>query len=318
MSPTIEVHLDSPFFINQSRWKAYQDCDRYYAWQYLIGLQPATPRKALAFGTAVHHAMEHAHGAGASEEAFKEGIEIALATFRNEMKQPLTGGLIESNEKEVNDGLRMLPKLIRAYYEHYKSLGALWKPLGTELEVNVEVGEGTNVYLVGRIDNLVTYMKGIWLSDYKTMSRLDMRDFLKYQIDVQLTAYIYGGTKQLSLDAAKRGEPPVLIRGAIIDGLVKTDPPQFHRELYTRTIDDLREFEKEFVEKAREIAFKHLRVENGEDWKVVFPKNTSHCFVYGTCPFRDLCVKDTEARRAAYVQRKPDYVDVKKREVITQ
>ena len=306
MTDDIYVELP-PFYLNQSRWKEYQDCDRMYGWLHVEQLEPDRPRKHLELGTAVHAAQVIAHAGKGTPEAFAEATKVAEKAFRAAMGGPKLPG----DEEEIQQGVDIIKRLLPAYHRHYASQEQLWKPLGMELSFCVEVGEGTNVFLVGRIDNLVTFMNGLWLVDYKTMSRLDMRDFLKYEIDVQLTAYIYGGTKQLTLDARKRGEPPVIIRGAIIDGMVKTAIPQFHREMYTRDLNDLREFELEFVEKAREIATKHQRVKNGEPWKVVFPKNTSHCFRYGTCPFRDLCCKDTEVRRMAYRKRTPDYVDAK-------
>lgn len=300
------IYIDlPPFFVNQSRMKAYQDCDRLYGWQYIEGLTPDRPRKALEIGTAIHAAQVVAHAQGATEEGFVKGLEAAELTFRAGMG-PIK---LPGDEADLQEGLDIIKRMLPAYYQHWKDKGQLWKPLGMELKFCVEVGEESNIFLVGRIDNLVTFMGSIWLVDYKTMGRLDMRDFLKFEIDIQLTAYIYGATKQLSIDAIKRGEPPVMVRGAIIDGMVKTQIPQFHRELYTRTVDDLREFELEFVEKAREIQTKHLRVQNGENWKVVFPKHTDQCFKYGTCPFRDLCVRDNETRRMAYTQRGEDYVD---------
>lgn len=304
ISTPIYVELP-PFFINQSRWKAYVDCDRLYGWLYVEGIEPDRPRKHFELGTAVHAAQVIAHSKLGTPEAFEEGAKAAEALFRKGMGGPR----LPNDEAEIQDGVNTIRRLLPAYHQHYAGSKQLWKPLGMELAFCVEVGEGTNVFLVGRIDNLVTFMNGLWLVDYKTMAKLDMRNFLQFEIDIQLTAYIYGGTKQLTLDARKRGEPPVLIRGAIIDGMVKTQIPQFHRELYTRSVDQLREFELEFVEKVREIATKHARVRQGEHWKLVFPKNTNQCFKYGVCAFRDLCVKDNEVRRLAYRPRTPDYVD---------
>lgn len=302
----IFVFLENePFFINQSRWKAYQDCDRLYGWQYIEQLEPSRKKVYFEFGTAIHNAQVHAQLHGGTADAFEEAAKLAEQSFRTGMSGPQLPGDVELIQNSVDVIRRMLP----AYHKHWGDKGQMWKPLGMELAFCVEVGEDSGIFLVGRIDNLVTFMNGLWLVDYKTMAKLDLRDFLKYEIDIQLTAYIYGGTKQLSLDAKARGEKPVIIRGAIIDGLIKTQVPQFHRALFTRTIDELRAFELEFVEKAREIAVKHQRVKNGEFWKVVFPMNTNQCFRYGTCAFRDLCVKDNEVRRLSFRRRSPDYVD---------
>lgn len=304
--PTVAAAIPiAPFFINQSRWKAYQDCDRMYGWQYLANVTVGSISK-FEIGTAVHNAMVYVHERNASPESIKEATEAAKDAYLKSMSGPTTADGV----KETAEGARTIERLLPAYFSHWGRRNELWKPLGMEVWFCVEVGEGTNVFLVGRIDNLITWDGGLWLVDYKTMDKLDFRNFTKFEIDVQLTAYLYGATKQLSLESKARGGKTVFVRGAWIDGLVKTQIPQFHREPYTRSVQDLREFEEEFVEKVREIAQKHARVAAGENWKVVFPKNTNQCFRYGTCPWRDLCVQDTEYRRSIFKQRNADYVDI--------
>lgn len=333
MSPTADdIIVEMPsFFINQSRWKSFQDCDRLYAWLNIENLIPTQKKGYFEIGSAIHKAQVLAHTgltvqgkvlAAGSPEIFSVAADIAEADFRKGMGGPKLPG----DDEQIQAGVSVIRKMLPAYHAHYAQQGTLWKPLGMELAFCVEVGEGTGVWLVGRIDNLVTFLNSLWLVDYKTMAKLDMREFMKYEIDVQLTAYIYGGTKQLSLDAISRGEKPVIIRGAIIDGMVKTQIPQFHREMYTRTIDDLREFELEFCMKVWEIHSKHALLNNDRrtfdllrdkmwdlgrsaGWKVIFPKNTQRCFGYGTCSHRTLCVKDNEIRRMEYKKRDPDYVD---------
>jgi hypothetical protein len=320
------VFIEAPpkFFLNQSRWKSYQTCDRYYGWWNIEMLAPERVKKHFKVGTAVHAAQVVAHEGGGTPEAFAEGLKIAEESIRRETPQSLMKGV--EDEEELTENLDTVRRLLPAYRAHYAGRGQLWKPLGMELAFCVEVGEQTGVYLVGRLDNLVTFMNGLYIVDYKTMKKMDMRNFLQFEIDIQLTAYIYGGTKQLSIDALARGAKPVMIRGAIIDGMVKTQVPQFHREIYTRTIDDLREFELEFCMKAWEIAAKHAIVDDDRakynyyadrmyqlgrqgGWKITFPKNTQQCFQYGTCSHRDLCVKDNETRRMIFVKRGNDYVD---------
>jgi hypothetical protein len=311
-----------PFFLNQSRWKSYQDCNRLYGWYNIENLVPSKKKGYFEIGTAVHKAQEYAHAHNSTEEAYKKATELAVQTFTKGMGVPQLPG----DQEEIDKGVETLRKLLPAYQKAYAQTGRAWKPLGMELAFRVEVGDGTGVWLVGRIDNLVTFLNGLWLVDYKTMSKLDMRTFMQYEIDVQLTAYIYGGTKQLSLDAIARGEKPVMIRGAIIDGMVKTTIPQFHREMYTRSVQDLREFELEWCMKVWEIAAKHAILAGDKTlyntltekmwalgreagWKVVFPKNTQQCFRYGTCSHRELCVADNEVRRLAFTKRPTDYVD---------
>lgn len=326
MNLDITINLDTdPFYLNQSRWKAYQDCDRMYAWSEIEGLEPSKLRRPLEIGTAIHNAMVevHTHEKPGSEEAFAKGGEAAKAFLS---KRWAGVPKLMGDQEEIDEDVSLVGRMLPAYYKHYAALGQVWKPLGQEIAFKVEVGEGTGVYLVGRLDNLVTFMGGLWMVDYKTMARLDQRDFIKYEIDIQVTAYIYGGTKQMSLDSMSKGGKPVIIKGAIIDGMIKTKEPQFHRDLFTRTPEDLRNFEIEFTYKAWEISAKHAAVKGDKatyfaycqkmwdaaqehGWKAVFPKNTNNCFRYGTCSYRDICVKDNPTRRLAFNKKTLDYVD---------
>lgn len=234
----------------------------------------------------------------------------ALAAARAKLEER-AGPSTTFEDKTLEESWEIVERLVPAYVEHWSSLGELWVPLGQEIEFCVEVGEGTSNFLRGKADNLATYKQGMVGVDYKTSGRMDPRDLLKYEIDSQLSAYIYGLSKHLTDESVARGGEPVFIRGFFVDLLVKTKIPQFAREFYTRSVEELQEFESEFNEYCDELREKQDRTlpPIGEDWKVVFPKNTEHCFRFGTCPFRDICVKDTPVRRALYDKREPDYVD---------
>jgi hypothetical protein len=108
-----------------------------------------------------------------------------------------------------------------------------------------------------------------------------------------------------------------MIHGAIIDALVKTKVPQYHREMFTRTLDDLRRFEKEFCMLAWGVAAKHAIIDGDryrydyfsekmwqlgreDGWKTTLPMNTAQCFQYGTCAMHTLCTSDTPLRRELY------------------
>lgn len=227
--------------------------------------------------------------------------------------------------------------LLRGYIDHWENAKDVWAPLNQEVEFTVEVGDrhdlvpsekypelcstcgngpeviehtGSGVFLRGRADNLSMINGALWLVDYKTAAKNDPRSLAKYDLDIQLSAYMYGLSKTLTELSAADGGPPVRIEGSIIDLLVKTKVPQYVRESYTRTEDQLREFAAEFVEYGQRIRSMQDRVAAGEDWKTVFPKNTEHCFRYYTCAFRDVCIIDTPERRRAILDlRTPDYVD---------
>jgi hypothetical protein len=284
--------------LNQSRVQTFLRCHRKYGWFYHEHLQPDRPTYALSFGTAVHAALaEVASGKLNLDQALKHGIEV----FRKQMPE----GKFPGDEQIVQEYVELMERMLPAYYAHYAQDYNPWKPIGLEVAGRIEIGTDTNVFLVFRTDELALQDKMLWIVDHKTAARLDPRDMLKYEMDLQMTAYTYAITKKLSQEAGR----PVRVAGVIVNVLVKTQVPQFHRERFVRTDEDLEEFEREFVEIAREIRWRHRRVKEGEDWKQVFYKNTNECFSYGTCYFRDLCLKDNPIRRMAYIPRKRDYVD---------
>lgn len=302
--------MRKPFVLNQSSWKDFMNCKRYYGWKRIVGIEPTGRRSVLDLGTAVHKALAAFHSGQANAE---QATEIAVATAK-ELAGP-TFTWADTTLEEVESVIR---SVVPGYFEYWGDQGELWQPLALEIEFCVEVGEGTQNYLRGKSDNLATYKNGIVIVDYKTAGRNDPRDFLKYELDSQLSAYIYGLTKHLTEQSLARGGEPVFIRGAFIDALIKTKTPQYVREFFTRSIEELREFELEFNEYCDEIRWRMDRVDAGEDWKHVFPKNTEHCFRYGTCPFRDIDMKDTPTRRKLYVVRKEDYVDTAQAELDKQ
>ena len=287
--------------LRQSSVKDYQSCKRLYAWQRLEGLQPSERRPALAIGTAVHAGLAELFSGTELRAATTKAVE----TFKDEMGPASLPG----EQTMLVEGEDLIRRMIPAYHDHWEEVEGIFTPLGIEVEFFVEVGEDSNVFIRGRVDNLNSFLGGLWLVDHKTIGRNDPRDRLKYEMDAQPTTYIYGLTKQLTLESLARGGKPVVIRGLIVDWLIKTKRPQFERARYSRTIEELREWESETVEIGQEILSRFKRVEAGEDWKTVFYKNTDHCFKFGTCAFRDLCVVDSPARRLSYVSRKKDYVD---------
>lgn len=296
------VHLArTPFVMNQSSWKEFLNCKRKFAWRKFEKLEPEGRRSALDIGTAIHKGLAAFHSGGKTVE---DVVQISLTEART-----LAGPKMTWADKTFDEVADIIVRVLPAYFDYWGDRNELWTPLNQEVEFCVEVGDGTANFLRGKSDNLSTYKNGLYIVDYKTAGRNDPRDFAKYELDCQLTAYLYGLTKHLTEESLRRGGEPVFVRGAIIDALIKTKVPQFVREFYTRTIEELAEFEAEFNECCDEIRTRRARVADGEPWKTVFYKNTEECFTFGTCSYRDICLKDTPVRRKLYVVRKEDYVD---------
>lgn len=328
-----------PIVLNQSSYKDFQNCRRLFAWRRLQGLTPPTRRSALEIGTAVHAGLATLHAGGIDLkkefpeppttedeiarydelqeivrlEPKEQALHVALTLLRKR-----SGPNLGFEDKDLAESEAIVSRTFLAYVEHYAKADDLWQPLNQEIECLVEVGPpGTNTWIRMRADNLSVAKGGLYIVDYKTAGRLDPRDLLKYELDTQISTYLYGLSKFLT-EQARAQDPeaePIYIRGAIIDVLVKTAVPQFARELFTRTPDELEEFEAEWLEVADDLRQRLNRVDAGENWKIVFTKNTDNCFRYGTCAFRDLCLKDSPVRRRLYDRREPDYVDEAQKEL---
>ncbi len=263
--------------LNQSSLKDYLNCQRLFGWKQIEGLEPVGRRSALEIGSATHHGLALLHSGRSVAEAQKEA-----ADYLKRRGGPSSTFL----EKSVEEAREITDSLLSAYAAYWGSKNEMWKPLNQEIEFLVEVGEGTNIYIRGKTDNLSVAHGSLYLVDYKTAAKMDPRDLLKYEMDIQLSTYLYGLSKFLTEMAFAEGRTePVKVEGAIIDVLVKTKIPQFARELFTRTDEELDEFEAEFLEYGRRIREQKRRVAAGENWKIVFPKNTENCLAAGTGVF---------------------------------
>jgi len=284
---------DGDVTVRQSSEKSYQLCKRYFGWERIENLAPTSLQWPLIFGTAAHMFLQE-RGRGVD---IPQALQAGIQSIEAETKGKLMGEDVEFYEKYID----MLKSMAPLYDSWWGDDAHVFIPLGQEIKGRVPVGDPSNkVFLVFKTDKIVNYLGQLWLIDHKTMGKNDDREFAKYAMDVQVTAYVYGVSKVLGTRVA----------GVIIDGLIKTKVPQFRRESFLRSDSELAEFEAEFVEMCQEIAWRMKRVQNGEDWKTVFYKNTSSCYHWGrACSMLPLCQRDTPVMRMMYNKRTPDYMD---------
>jgi hypothetical protein len=278
--------------LNQSRIQFFLNCKRKYMWQFEENLVIDRPQFPLKDGTACHAGLEALYGGATPEEA----VQHALDTYDRSFDGVPILGLEEKDL--VREHRDLVERLTRGYVEHYGQEED-FVVIQPEVSGRVEVGDGTGVFLIFRTDGIISMRRRLWLLETKTMARLGKTDLQKYEMDLQLTSYIYAVRKSM-------GQP---IAGVLLNALVKTKEPRYHRELFLRTDKALAEFEQQFVEMAREIAWRRLRIAEGEDPKIVFYQNTQECFRYGVCAYRPLCLEDDEGTRLLYIKRPTDYVD---------
>jgi hypothetical protein len=277
--------------LNQSRIVQHNNCKRKYWWVFEENLVPDKPMWALDVGKAAHEGL-------AALNDGRDRTEVMKAASRSWTKSMAAVKFMPGEKEMAAEHLAKLMHLLNAYINHYEGVDD-WVVLKPEVQGRVEVGEGTGCFLIFRTDAIVTWRQRLFLLEHKTMAQNRIDNFLRYQMDYQITAYIYAITKLLK----------VRVAGVILNALIKTTVPQFKRDMYTRTDEQLAEWEFETVEQIREIMWRKKRVANGENFKMVFYKNTSECFRYGQCPYRQLCLHDTPVTRAGYAKRPTDYVD---------
>lgn len=294
---------------------------------------PNRPIMPLAVGKAIHEGLFTLF---TDDKTLDDAVKRAVDSFYSEVPKLRLPG----DDEEYTKQEEMIRTMIPAYKEHWQE--AIWKPLGNEIPGTVPVGhfiidrrtalllfpdsdpdgrntnqEGDRIwnetvevhcFLRCRIDKLVVFRNDLYIVDHKTMARLDMRDIQKYASDFQMTAYVYAASKLIG----KR------VRGVIVDALVKTKIPQFHREAFFRSDDQLAEWEFEFTEWCRRILDQRvMKIEREaanpnvtSPGKFIFLKNDSECFKYRSCPYYNLdFIGDTPTQRQAFIRREPDYVD---------
>lgn len=280
-----------PIYLNQSRAQLFLNCHRKYMWWDMERLELDRPKWALDVGTATHLGLALL-GSGA-------GIDEAVLRSQNKLRSLMPKQTMPGDEEDLTAHLHTVEHLLRGYQLEYEGK-TQWVPLAQETKGCVNVGPPDSlVFLVFRTDKLAAWNNRLWIVDHKTAGRLDLRDLLKYEMALQFSAYAYGITRLLKQRVA----------GVIVDVLVKTQVPQYTRDIKTRSDAELVEFEQEFIEIANEIKWRKARVTCGEDPKIVFYKNTDECFRYSACAYRELCMQDNSTRRALYKQRSLDYVD---------
>ena len=298
------------FRMNQSRLQTYMGCSRAFMWKYVEDLDVGKPYIRMELGSGAHEGLAQLASGASMDEAMK----AAVARFKMEFKDEQ---MLPGEMEEITAAEETLRKLLPAYVDHWGDQP--FTPLGIEIGGQVTVGtvliDGVSweCIIVFRLDKLVTFNQQIWIVDHKTAAKLDLRDVSKYAMDLQFTAYTYAATKLLQQQLPEGSPFEPRVQGVIVDMLVKTKVPQFHRDIFPRTDAELTEFQYDWLGWCEVILRQAVRgeqfISEGLPRRYAYPKNTKWCFYFGTCPYYNLCLKDTQAGRDLFVHRKMDYVE---------
>lgn len=249
------MHLET---ISPSQITTYLACPRKFAFRYVERLPPAWKSAALAFGSAVHSALEVFHQRRLDGDT-PEPNDIAAA-FRIDWAAEAAGDL------KLKDGENMLAlaelgeALVRLYVAEHANLAvqaAEW-PFEVPL-ADPETGEVLGPTLRGVLDLVLA---GDELVEIKTAARAYAQNQL--DVNLQFSAYAFAYRQIVGRDP----------KFSVV-GLIKTKKPRIDRYPVTRTVVD----DHRFVRIAAAVA-RAIEVE-------AFPPNPS--WMCTDCEYGPVC-----------------------------
>jgi hypothetical protein len=209
--------LGGPTPWGSSRWGAFKKCPFYYYWLYVRKMEPVEKSEALEIGGLYHEVRaryyQAYHEGRSDDEAIQEGYDLLNRTekvvpaYAATVRRLFKGWLTHSGPGTPNDDRHLLPE-------------------GGGIEEPIEYYEGPFPYST-RIDFwcFSSDGEGAILKEIKTASRRTGRLLASYKMDSQFLGQMYLWRKVME----PRGYPP--LTKYIIDLAVKTNPPQFSREI---------------------------------------------------------------------------------------
>jgi hypothetical protein len=272
--------------INYSRFSQYQTCPRLYYWKYVENLAPPRTATPLTVGKLLHEGLA-AHYSGLNSLDHIDKAYDGLVASEKWMGPEL---------EEMQKQLKYIHFMMHQYEAEFPT--EHWTVLAPEVEGDVPIGNHT---LHFRTDAIVEWKNNLWLLEHKTTAQLGPTFFKKFQMDGQITTYIYG--VWAALPAHRR---PV---GAIINAIRKSknlDKVAFEREVVMRSEKQINDFAEQMVRQCDIIEALHAKRAPKEAWLM----HTGQCVRYNRiCEFADLCTNDTPEARECFAKRANDYVD---------
>ncbi len=206
---------------NNSRFSTWQMCRRKYYWRYVLGLEGSGKSDALAFGTAIHEALEAYYHP--DKEVSVEGLQQIFTNTYVTLGNPLILDEYEPNKV-------MGPKLIMEYIKRdylkddfgvVQTESTFLVPLGDRCYAcgHPYMGHLYNgpkpqqcpkchadiIYLAGRTDLITTRNNNYEVIDHKTAASTGKYYYDKYGHHFGMIGYAYGVEKTLNYRVFKYG-----------------------------------------------------------------------------------------------------------------
>ncbi|MGD8718377.1 MAG: PD-(D/E)XK nuclease family protein [Candidatus Zixiibacteriota bacterium] len=251
-------------------------CPRKYKYRYVDGLTLKRMPSTLAFGRAIHAAIQAAY---ARQKAPMTVDEVAgsFALYFNHLDKQ---GIIYKEKESLEDLVEKGKALAAEWWRLFRDDVLAVDILSVESELTVDIGFG--LAFRGYPDVIEERDGLLYIGDHKTVASWGESDEILAARSIQLTAYAY-------LCEKKYGRLPDKLYFTV---LKKTKKPQVFRYFTERTRADVDAFEDYVRDVARLINYCG---DNG-----VYPDNITRDCTW--CEFTGLCW-GTENARAAFITR---------------
>jgi hypothetical protein len=261
---------------SHSKIKTYIECPMLYYWQYVKQIVPKVKPKPLAVGSTVAETLETYRITGSPEEAL-DTIKII--------------GTSEENSLELSikdDPLRSVGNLTLIMLDYFDTYPDEWDKIirheyideetqktKKRVEIEFKVPLTSNgLFFEGRIDGLYRVRpEEIAIIEDKTTTRLGDKYFDQYQANLQIMWYLWATNE---LGAFKASVPRCIINAIYIHKAER----RLRRSIILKSKQQLKRARLDLMLWIETIeAATHLNR---------FPRNLSHCEMWGGCPYKVL------------------------------
>lgn len=268
-----------------------------------LGLRSNEESSALAFGSAIHKALERWYQLPTEERVLPKSLEeqAELMGFAQGMDTVQTHGALEAIRQFVLcrfDILSALPegdkrslasgiRILKAYFKHYANDGFViltdkfGLPLVERTAEHVMYDSDTlQIIYFGTVDCILqnTATGVIVVADHKTTSALGSEFYNRCKPNPQYTGYVWLAKHALGIDTSM-----FMING-IQTAKTKTE---FARQITDRGEDDFFELESSVINAVKNWTG---RQDSDADYRNRFPMTAPQpCAEYGGCQYRKVC-----------------------------
>lgn len=270
-----------------------KECPRKYYYTIILGWQPTGFAAHLAFGIALHKALETYDKAKALSGDYDRAVEEAVGFCLHYGHRTVAGEWAPYDAKFTHEPSKTRETLLRAvvwYLDQYRedpfqtlilSDGSPAVELSFKVNLKLTTPEGDPFLLCGHLDRVGRVGPHLYWMDRKTTkSDPNSRYWATFTPNNQMS--LYHAATQLIF--------PETVSGGIIDAIqLGATFARFRRHTITRTPGQQAEWEQDTYQWIGLAT--HFAAEN--HW----PQNDKACGNFGGCPFQIVCSRDPKVRK---------------------